>query len=209
MSQTTTNPQSPEHLQKQRRLSKLLDKLSVNVRNNNLYPPYPQISPAHTLIEPSIQVPTTEIDEMPLDLSMKSRQPPPVQPKEPVKEPQFTCSVCAQTFSVHDRLTKHMASRHKSNKTPNSARIYECEYCNRRFARSDMLTRHVRLHTGVKPYACETCSQVFSRSDHLTTHQRTHTGEKPYSCPACPYAACRRDMITRHMKTHTRQVLET
>ena len=133
----------------------------------------------------------------------------------------YACPICGQTFSLSDRLAKHMASRHKSRSTdggsgvgPVSAaagsaggavpggggggsKAYMCDVCKRSFARSDMLTRHMRLHTGVKPYTCRICGQVFSRSDHLSTHQRTHTGEKPYKCPSCPYAACRRDMITR------------
>ncbi|RZF49323.1 hypothetical protein LSTR_LSTR006737 [Laodelphax striatellus] len=118
----------------------------------------------------------------------------------------YICPVCGQMFSLHDRLAKHMASRHKSRtqSSDSTAKAYLCEVCNRSFARSDMLTRHMRLHTGIKPYTCLVCKQVFSRSDHLSTHQRTHTGEKPYKCPQCPYAACRRDMITRHMRTHAR-----
>lgn len=131
----------------------------------------------------------------------------------------FICSLCGQDFILHDRLAKHIASRHKASRHDGSAsaglgdgcdepgksgKSYLCTVCQRSFARSDMLTRHMRLHTGVKPYTCKVCGQVFSRSDHLSTHQRTHTGEKPYKCAQCPYAACRRDMITRHMRTHSR-----
>ena len=110
----------------------------------------------------------------------------------------YVCPICGQMFALHDRLAKHMASRHKSRSTDSgTSKAYLCDVCRRSFARSDMLTRHMRLHTGIKPYTCKVCGQVFSRSDHLSTHQRTHTGEKPYRCPSCPYAACRRDMITR------------
>lgn len=131
---------------------------------------------------------------------------PVVEEMPPGSDVAYVCPVCGQMFSLHDRLAKHMASRHKSRTQSGdtAAKAYLCEVCNRSFARSDMLTRHMRLHTGVKPYTCKVCGQVFSRSDHLSTHQRTHTGEKPYKCPQCPYAACRRDMITRHMRTHTR-----
>lgn len=130
---------------------------------------------------------------------------PVVEEMPPGSDVAYVCPLCGQMFSLHDRLAKHMASRHKSRTTPDaSSKAYLCEVCNRSFARSDMLTRHMRLHTGVKPYTCKVCGQVFSRSDHLSTHQRTHTGEKPYKCPQCPYAACRRDMITRHMRTHSR-----
>nr|CAG4648326.1 EOG090X0G73 [Moina brachiata] len=125
--------------------------------------------------------------------------------------------LCGQVLESHDRLVKHLSSRHKlpvpagaSQRSPASTESgavvkgYQCDVCQRPFARSDMLTRHMRLHTGLKPYTCRICGQVFSRSDHLSTHQRTHTGEKPYRCPQCSYAACRRDMITRHLRTHTR-----
>lgn len=189
-------PQSPRHLYKRRRLSQLLDKLAVQLRNNNHYPHSPWL----TLTPPYLE-PAKVQEEAPLDLSVKSEHPP--LPQE-TGQPAFVCNTCGQTFTVHDRLAKHVASRHR-NRTPESSRAYECDICQRRFARSDMLTRHARLHSGVKPYSCSACGQVFSRSDHLATHQRTHTGEKPYRCPACPYAACRRDMITRHMRTHTRR----
>lgn len=131
---------------------------------------------------------------------------PVVEEMPPGSDVAYVCPVCGQMFSLHDRLAKHMASRHKSKSASNQdiTKAYGCDVCHRSFARSDMLTRHMRLHTGVKPYTCKVCGQVFSRSDHLSTHQRTHTGEKPYKCPQCPYAACRRDMITRHMRTHSR-----
>jgi len=127
--------------------------------------------------------------------------------RETSKELSYVCPICGQMFGLHDRLAKHMASRHKSKPSENSTKAYFCDVCKRSFARSDMLTRHMRLHTGIKPYTCTVCGQVFSRSDHLSTHQRTHTGEKPYKCPSCPYSACRRDMITRHMRTHSRYEL--
>ncbi|KAF7995986.1 hypothetical protein HCN44_008741 [Aphidius gifuensis] len=130
---------------------------------------------------------------------------PVVEEMPPGTDVAYVCPVCGQMFSLHDRLAKHMASRHRKQGSKDaSAKAYCCDVCNRSFARSDMLTRHMRLHTGVKPYTCRVCGQVFSRSDHLSTHQRTHTGEKPYKCPQCVYAACRRDMITRHLRTHAR-----
>uniref|UniRef100_A0A1I7VZS7 Zinc finger protein n=1 Tax=Loa loa TaxID=7209 RepID=A0A1I7VZS7_LOALO len=121
----------------------------------------------------------------------------------------YVCQHCGQAFGLHDRLAKHIASRHRDRSASiagkdGSSKAHKCAMCNKSFGRSDMLTRHMRLHTGIKPYGCQVCGQVFSRSDHLSTHQRTHTGEKPYQCPQCSYAASRRDMITRHMRTHIR-----
>ncbi|CAJ0573241.1 unnamed protein product, partial [Mesorhabditis spiculigera] len=120
---------------------------------------------------------------------------------------QFVCQHCGQAFALHDRLAKHIASRHRDRSASvndETGKTHKCTLCTKSFGRSDMLTRHMRLHTGLKPYSCQICGQVFSRSDHLSTHQRTHTGEKPYQCPICNYAASRRDMITRHMRTHLR-----
>ncbi|CAI5439921.1 unnamed protein product [Caenorhabditis angaria] len=117
----------------------------------------------------------------------------------------YTCQLCGQAFAVHDRLAKHIASRHRQRSCTldDASKIHKCGQCSKSFSRSDMLTRHMRLHTGAKPYSCPTCAQVFSRSDHLSTHLRTHTGEKPYACPLCNYSASRRDMISRHMRTHS------
>lgn len=196
MGDSLPSPPSPRHLNKRRRLSRLLDKLAVQLNNNNHYPTPPWLM-LDTQAIAHVNQPKNDDEDAPLDLSLKSEH------RSQTPEAVYPCNACGQTFAVHDRLAKHIASRHRNRSE--AVRAYECEICLRKFARSDMLTRHARLHSGVKPYSCSVCGQVFSRSDHLATHQRTHTGEKPYRCPTCPYAACRRDMITRHMRTHMRR----
>ncbi|KAK4876925.1 hypothetical protein RN001_009431 [Aquatica leii] len=187
--------------------------LSMHKRNVSIVPaPLQLLSPGFLPPRGAVSVPIVQGDvaSPTTKRSVASRYnlevSPVVEEMPPGSDVAYVCPVCGQMFSLHDRLAKHMASRHKSrqNSGENTAKAYLCDVCKRSFARSDMLTRHMRLHTGVKPYTCRVCGQVFSRSDHLSTHQRTHTGEKPYKCPQCPYAACRRDMITRHMRTHTR-----
>ncbi|KAF0313799.1 Zinc finger protein 713 [Amphibalanus amphitrite] len=169
----------------------------LRMRSPGLHPPIP-------IVHGNVASPTTR-DSVALRYNLEVC--PVVEQMPPGADVAYVCPVCGQMFSLHDRLAKHMASRHKTKPADASSKAYMCETCKRSFARSDMLTRHMRLHTGLKPYTCRVCGQVFSRSDHLSTHQRTHTGEKPYKCPQCPYAACRRDMITRHMRTHSRYEL--
>jgi len=173
---------------------------------------YPQTFPFASLQQMLLHS-SLKKDPMTSDKNIKPESKTSTKPSKPVKTSNtdsskdlstYPCPICGQIFGLHDRLAKHMASRHKSKTVESSSKAYFCEVCKRSFARSDMLTRHMRLHTGIKPYTCTVCGQVFSRSDHLSTHQRTHTGEKPYKCPSCPYSACRRDMITRHMRTHSR-----
>ena len=159
-------------------------------------------------MHPGLHLPTLRASKDSVALRYHLEVSPVVEEMPPGADVAFVCPICGQMFSLHDRLAKHMASRHKSKQADAASKTYMCDVCKRSFARSDMLTRHMRLHTGHKPYTCRVCGQVFSRSDHLSTHQRTHTGEKPYKCPQCPYAACRRDMITRHMRTHARYDLQ-
>lgn len=186
--------------------------LSAGYARDTPPPPPPPRSPGAPVeprltTPPHLSLPTLRACKDSVALRYHLEVSPVVEEMPPGADVAFLCPVCGQMFSLHDRLAKHMASRHKSKQTDASSKTYMCDVCKRSFARSDMLTRHMRLHTGHKPYTCRVCGQVFSRSDHLSTHQRTHTGEKPYKCPQCPYAACRRDMITRHMRTHTRYEL--
>lgn len=189
---------------------------------DGLYPPHFPFASLQQMLLQSNMTQEVKPSRSPPPVVVKTEKklpaPKPSQPPPPHSSPSCTnvdgkkdlsyvCPICGQMFSLHDRLAKHMASRHKSKPVESSSKAYFCDVCKRSFARSDMLTRHMRLHTGIKPYTCRVCGQVFSRSDHLSTHQRTHTGEKPYKCPSCPYSACRRDMITRHMRTHSRYEL--
>lgn len=52
---------------------------------------------------------------------------------------------------MHDRLAKHIASRHRdrsASMNDENLKTHKCTVCNKSFGRSDMLTRHRRLHTG-------------------------------------------------------------
>lgn len=61
----------------------------------------------------------------------------------------YVCQHCGQSFSLHDRLAKHVASRHRdrSSSSESPLKSHKCAVCHKAFGRSDMLTRHMRLHT--------------------------------------------------------------
>ncbi|KAI5700607.1 hypothetical protein M8J75_001136 [Diaphorina citri] len=73
---------------------------------------------------------------------------PVVEEMPPGADVAYVCPVCGQMFSLHDRLAKHMASRHKSRSQSNdsTAKAYLCE-CPYAACRRDMITRHMRTHT--------------------------------------------------------------
>ena len=120
---------------------------------------------------------------------------------------QWVCPLCQQVFGLHDRLAKHMASRHKARHcqpllTNDKSMTVEC--CPLEADSSCVQSRSTESSSASsRAYLCEVCKRTFARSDMLTRHMRLHTGYKPYSCKVCGQVFSRSDHLSTHQRTHT------
>ncbi|VVC39923.1 Zinc finger C2H2-type [Cinara cedri] len=119
----------------------------------------------------------------------------------------YVCPVCGQMFSLHDRLAKHMASRHKNNNNnSNSSSSSSSAGASSGGAAQSSENGGGGDGSGngtAKAYPCEVCNRSFARSDMLTRHMRLHTGVKPYTCRVCGQVFSRSDHLSTHQRTHT------
>lgn len=69
-------------------------------------------------------------------------------PKEQTAEDPYQCNICAKTFAVPARLTRHY-------RTHTGEKPFQCEYCAKSFSVKENLSVHRRIHTKERPYKCE------------------------------------------------------
>ncbi|XP_046405106.1 zinc finger protein 774-like [Ischnura elegans] len=108
----------------------------------------------------------------------------------------FSCSVCAESFTLRSSLNSHMRA-HAGRKR------YPCTICSKSFTKTSGVTEHMRIHAKEKPFLCKTCFKSFTKSYQLTNHMRTHSGEKPFACSDCAKSFTRRDNLIRHLRIHS------
>lgn len=68
--------------------------------------------------------------------------------KEQTPEDPYQCNICAKTFAVPARLTRHY-------RTHTGEKPFQCEYCSKSFSVKENLSVHRRIHTKERPYKCE------------------------------------------------------
>lgn len=122
----------------------------------------------------------------------------------------FGCEICGQIFDQHDRLVKHLTSRHKlpvqlQQRTSALLNGGATSGVTTPTMASAAVPTVQSSDPGVvvKGYQCEVCQRPFARSDMLTRHMRLHTGLKPYTCRICGQVFSRSDHLSTHQRTHT------
>lgn len=121
----------------------------------------------------------------------------------------FGCDICGQIFDQHDRLVKHLMSRHKLpvqlQRTSALLNGGGSSSSSSSMAAAPAAGPGPVADSGVvvKGYQCEVCQRPFARSDMLTRHMRLHTGLKPYTCRICGQVFSRSDHLSTHQRTHT------
>lgn len=126
----------------------------------------------------------------------------------PGSNPGFGCEICGQIFDQHDRLVKHLASRHKltvQHQHQNLQHPHQPQQQQQQLQRATAAVNGGSADSGVvvKGYQCDVCQRPFARSDMLTRHMRLHTGLKPYTCRICGQVFSRSDHLSTHQRTHT------
>ncbi|XP_061786055.2 uncharacterized protein [Nerophis lumbriciformis] len=157
------------------------------------------------------------IDVVPTDPDNKPSQ------KKLTKD-QFTCLVCAQSYTYECEFTQHMQTHNKPFKcsvcdkiftkrktiieharTHTKEKPFSCSICGKRFSWKSSITTHTKLHLPEKPFRCSFCGKRFSQKSHVESHRRTHTGEKPFKCQFCDKRFSYQSSMASHVRLHTRE----
>ncbi|VDM67133.1 unnamed protein product [Strongylus vulgaris] len=127
----------------------------------------------------------------------------------------FVCATCGQAFALHDRLAKHIASRHrdrsasaiaeadgaKSHKCNAYAASYGAKAIQLSTLRTSILSIGPSQHTSAHPHRRKTLSMPVMPVCSGRTSKCLPKTIKPSRTRKFQ---SRRDMITRHLRTHVR-----
>ena len=93
-------------------------------------------------------------------------------------EKRFSCSICAETYSRQDNLTRHRKFNHVSSdfmqvQGKQDGTGFKCSYCVKTFSRRDNLNRHIKIHhskSQLRNFQCNHCDYIFSSYPKLVKH---------------------------------------
>ncbi|KAJ3661049.1 hypothetical protein Zmor_005470 [Zophobas morio] len=120
-----------------------------------------------------------------------------------VKNAQYFCSKCRETFHSYHELTIH----DKSCVKPRVPHV--CKYCRKDFSSAYSLKLHIARHETAPQYACAKCGKGFSNIEAKEYHEDTlHTeffdacAEGGVQCKLCDVKAVNKTMMDKHIKAN-------
>lgn len=141
------------------------------------------------------------------------------------KQKDYTCIVCAKSFSrstllyrhekIHndadiprynctecDRVYLNPADFEKHRLTHNKSRPFQCQHCHKSFAFKQGLERHEIIHDNEsQPHPCQYCNMRLPSAARLQRHLASeHAGTRPFPCSKCS----KRFMLSHHLYRHVR-----
>ncbi|KAM4537893.1 uncharacterized protein V3H82_023667 isoform 1-T1 [Fundulus diaphanus] len=114
------------------------------------------------------------------------------------RQPDLSCSVCAQTFGLQTLLLRHL----QTHAAAGARCAYRCLFCDQSFSGVTLLRIHQRTHS-VRSYRCDQCSKSFSSAAGLQSHRATHASGSRFLCPQCGKCFKTRDGLEGHLRTHS------
>lgn len=90
-----------------------------------------------------------------------------------IKERNFKCMICNQSFPLKPTLDKHIR-RHM--KRENGEKDFACDQCGMKYRDKSSLNRHyITKHSGMNyKVRCEDCGKEYTSTTNLYKHRRTH-----------------------------------
>lgn len=116
-----------------------------------------------------------------------------------LKDSEFLCSDCGQTFIEAGNLKHHKLAIHGVHEL----QPYHCYICLKRFSSGDAIVNHMRLHTEDLPFQCPQCHRAFSQIGNLQRHLNAHRGQRPHKCKFCGKGFTDPATLRNHIRTHT------
>ena len=116
------------------------------------------------------------------------------------------CPHCEKTMSTKDDLSKHIFSKHTSDRVPK----FPCQSCEKQFfTRQSLLIHNKGVHLNLKDIECPNCDFTTSTNGSLKSHilyKHTSGDDHKHKCTICNYSTASKPYLLQHHKSvHLRQ----